>query len=199
MEWWGSTWAGLSAWWGSQDWGTVPDWFAAVGTVGALFVALGIVLNDRRTRRREAAEAINGTWYANATSEADFFELKATIYNAGSKPAHAVAVRTYVAGLYDRSLDLADNDGHEGDYEHMPPGATLRFSTRIKGSLADHKNDVLLTFVDGNGRAWVRDLSKGILRDAAKVELRDGMANVDIYDVSFGDEDEEKTDARLGR
>ncbi|EPD85161.1 hypothetical protein HMPREF1529_01776 [Microbacterium sp. oral taxon 186 str. F0373] len=199
MDWWGRIWAGWSAWWDSQAWGTVPDWFAAVGAVGALLVALGILLTDRRARRRELAEAVNGAWPANGTSEADFFELNATIYNAGSKPAYAVAVRTYVAGLYDRSLELlTHNDVREDDYEQMPPGATLRFSTRIKGSMADHMNDVLLTFVDGNGRAWVRNLSKGTLKDAAKVQLRYGTANVDIHGVSFGDRTEEKTDASLG-
>ncbi|MCP2637661.1 hypothetical protein K0817_013970 [Microbacterium sp. HD4P20] len=123
----------------------------------------------------------------------------ATIYNAGSKPARAVAVRTYVAGLYDRSLELVkDSDAREHDDEHMPPGATLRFSTRITGSLADHMNDVLLTCVDGNGRPWVRNLTKGTLKDAAKVELPDGMATFDIHGVSFGDQDEGKTDANLG-
>jgi hypothetical protein len=42
------------------QWGSVPDWFAAIGTVGALFLGLAILWRDRRKDERvEAKEFIS--------------------------------------------------------------------------------------------------------------------------------------------
>lgn len=42
-----------------MDFGTVPDWFAAVGTVGALFVSLVLLREDRRLRSSEQAGQVS--------------------------------------------------------------------------------------------------------------------------------------------
>ena len=40
------------------DWGTVPDWVSGIGTTGALFATLYIVLSDRRAAEIQQARQI---------------------------------------------------------------------------------------------------------------------------------------------
>ena len=42
---------------GSWDWGTVPEWFAAVGTIGAVLLALLVARRDGKRYDREVEEA----------------------------------------------------------------------------------------------------------------------------------------------
>lgn len=52
----------VADWWGTVDWGTAPDWLAAVGTVGTLVAALWQLQRERdraraaEKRERERAE-----------------------------------------------------------------------------------------------------------------------------------------------
>lgn len=46
---------GVADIWESQNWASVPDWFAAIGTVGALVATLLLFASDRKRRRREQA------------------------------------------------------------------------------------------------------------------------------------------------
>lgn len=39
------------------DWGDVPEWFAAVGTVGAFGATWWVIRQNSRTRRREQYDA----------------------------------------------------------------------------------------------------------------------------------------------
>lgn len=48
-----------------QVWGTVADWFAAVGTVAAVATAAGYYINDKRADRREEQLGALRTWLEN--------------------------------------------------------------------------------------------------------------------------------------
>lgn len=60
MQWWADLWDDWAKTWGySQwEWGSAADWFAALGTIGALFAALWVLRTERTRSQRENAELV---------------------------------------------------------------------------------------------------------------------------------------------
>ena len=87
----------------NPDWGSVPDWVAAVGTVGTLVVALAIIALDRRKEERAHADNlvtwIHPPFFGGSTSCPLYAKphLHLHAYNAGSRPVMRAWVGTQVA------------------------------------------------------------------------------------------------------
>jgi hypothetical protein len=77
------------------EWGNVPDWFAAFGTAGALFVALWLLRNEMRDRRRAAEVAdqkpANGV-FAWVEPRTDAGGWQTFVHNRSDEPVYDAVV-----------------------------------------------------------------------------------------------------------
>ncbi|MEE4597996.1 hypothetical protein V2J94_40070 [Streptomyces sp. DSM 41524] len=71
-----------------MDWGTVPAWFSAVGTTGSLFLALAILLRDKRRDDLTEARKLVISWKGPEAGVGH----KVHITNASDRPFIEVAV-----------------------------------------------------------------------------------------------------------
>lgn len=135
------------------DWGTVPDWFAGVGTVGALIIALVLLKNEMADRKRVAeshdrkpADAI----FAWVQPRTDAGGWEAYVMNRGDGPVYDAVV--YYTPLTDPPLPTV-----ESVWGTIPPG-----DARPGDRYADHPTDLFgippveIEFTDGRGRHWRR-------------------------------------------
>jgi hypothetical protein len=139
----------LSAILAHAAWGSVPDWFAAVGTVGALVATarlLAIEAGRRHDERShgEAAQASLVTWWMGTHVEGSTFEVH--IRNSGDAPAYgALLVRRKTNNLVLHTL---------------PPGETLNirydFEVANPGLASYEYEHMYLHFMDTHHRAWRR-------------------------------------------
>ncbi|GBE22664.1 MAG TPA: hypothetical protein ENH00_13925 [Actinobacteria bacterium] len=144
----------------SIEWGNVPDWFAAIGTVGTLLVALLLLGNEMRDRRRAAEIAdqkpADGV-FVWVTPRTDAGGWQTFVHNRSDEPV-------YDAVVYFTPLTEAPMPTVEAVWGTIPPGETTpgdRYGDRptdIFGIPA-----VEIEFTDGRGRHWHRD-SEGQLQ-----------------------------------
>lgn len=87
------------------QWGDVPTWCAAVGTVGTLVVALWQVRSDlarrRRAEDRAQADLVSG-WYGRET------DTNAVLYvcNASPQPVYEAVVSLTINGQHGENLPI---------------------------------------------------------------------------------------------
>lgn len=142
-----------------MDFGSVADWLAAIGTVGALFVSLNLLREDRRMRAREQATRISvwTEWRRSPdhhdTSEREYF---AYINNASDAPIYVDLMRVH----------------HTPD---DPPDLLVEMGTVPAHDTADYGLDVedfrpdglppyvSITFLDTNRVPWSLD-SRAVLK-----------------------------------
>ncbi|MGX6988561.1 hypothetical protein [Leuconostoc fallax] len=86
----GNYWEYFIEWIKRLNWGTVPDWFGALGTIAAVFVA--VYLPYRATRPRGKAE-LESMYY---TPQVELMGFKVSFYNTGST---AINIRSLSIGL----------------------------------------------------------------------------------------------------
>jgi len=169
--------AGFANWWNSQDWGTVPDWFAAVGTVGAFAATVAIIQSERIRRRRAQADAFVSftslSWAPRVPLEglslrkmnkikAEFgnlyhWEIRLWLHNTSNQPIVRTALRSDPRAGLDFHVHQTVRVGKKG--LSIAPGeeveTTLAFEKEPKGL------KVYLYFVDSTGRGWVREIISG--------------------------------------
>lgn len=138
----------------SVDWGSVPEWFAAIGTVGALFVALVLLRNELADRRRAAEVAdrrpADGI-FAWAEPRTDAGGWQTFILNRSDEPIYDAVV--YFTPLTDPAIPT-----QESVWGTIPPGGPKpgdRYGDR-PGDLFGIP-PVEIEFTDGRGRHWRRD------------------------------------------
>jgi hypothetical protein len=70
------------------SWGDVPDWFAAVGTVGALSVSLYLIWNERSLRINQQARriAVWTEWKRTESPDSTPRQYYAYVNNASDSP-----------------------------------------------------------------------------------------------------------------
>jgi hypothetical protein len=165
----------IQAWAAQQDWGSWADWFAALGTVAAVIVALGFGLRDGKRLKVERLEAAEDRARfrerQHAEAEAQQRRLAArvsiikekftdsrgnrkcrwTVRNGGEEPITVI-------GLVARSRLV---DGREttppfifqtgGSIE---PHGQREKETAVFGADMEHEGEV--QFTDGAGQFWQR-------------------------------------------
>ena len=150
------SWVCVATWWESQSWGSVPDWFAAVGTVGALFLGLAILLMDRRRARRVDADAFS-TWYVQRVASHDEWGMEygliVNAHNAGSKP---VPVAVVESPRHEPGYTYEFLNGNES-IEPIDPNVSVR-------RVIDYKDEpprwehLIVRFSDSSGHVRQRQL-----------------------------------------
>lgn len=138
----------------SVDWGSVPEWFAAIGTVGALFVALILLRNELADRRRAAEVAdrrpADGI-FAWAEPRTDAGGWQTFVHNRSDEPIYDAVV--YFTPLTDPPLPT-----EESVWGTVPPGGP-----KAGDRYGDRPGDLFgippveIEFTDGRGRHWRRD------------------------------------------
>lgn len=157
-------------------WGTVPDWFAAVGTVGAFAIGLWLLRGeisageqrDREVearaedRRREQASLV-ALWASGdlvlepqrAPNNRTYTSM--TVHNASSLPI------TDVFAVVNRpGIQTSPQDGHRSV---LGPGEIIvsSLASDCQPPYAVPMEALEVRFVDAAGRRWVRD-GRGRLR-----------------------------------
>jgi len=143
------------------DWGSMPAWFAAVGTVGALFVALILLRNEMRDRKRTAEIAdqkpANGifVWVEPRTDAGGW---QTFVHNQSDEPVYDAVV--YFTPLTDPPMPTVDSV-----WGTIPPR-----EVRPGDLYGDRPADIFgippveIEFSDGRGRHWRRDASGQLRR-----------------------------------
>lgn len=103
------------------DWGSVPAWFAAVGTVGALFVGLILLRNEMRDRRR-TAEFVDqkpaNEIFAWIKPRTDAGGWQTFVHNRSDEPVYDAVV--YFTRLTDAPMPTV-----EAAWGTIPPGEAI--------------------------------------------------------------------------
>lgn len=87
----------IKVWLNALDWGNVPDWFGAIGTIAAVFVA--IYLPYKATRPKGKAK-LSSVYY---TPQVELMGFDVSFYNTG---ATAINVRSLSIGIVGNSKML---------------------------------------------------------------------------------------------
>lgn len=174
----GSWIGGIVNWFGTFDWGSAPDWAAAVGTVGTLVAAL-VQLKRERDRSREAearerrarvlgvvVERKQDGWtdvIAEGQFKGKIEAAKASIHNGSDRPIHRVT-------WHSPSKHVVGYMGTIRAGETELAGAPL--------ALVPPYSEVIVTFEDGEGYSWLVN-SWGKLYAEDSPEFRDLMEDDD--------------------
>ena len=150
----------------SVDWGSVPEWFAAIGTVGALFVALILLRNELADRRRAAEvgdhRPADGV-FAWAEPRTDAGGWQTFVLNRSDEPIYDAVV--YFIPLTDPPLPT-----QESVWGTVPPGGPKpgdSYGDRPAISLVFHpwrsssrmvEDDTGVVVPGGGCRSWTRDI-----------------------------------------
>jgi hypothetical protein len=167
------------------EWGTVPDWVAAVGTVLAFAAALGLLMKElaahrgyEEDRRRAQARLVN-TWPVMKWRESDGeAEGWFVVENASDEPVYQVKLTAVPLD----SAFASDPEAARGQAKTIEKDLRLPLlpHERREGDLpAEWKlgtwHVVLgLSFTDSQGRRWKRVTTTGTLTEVAQRSRRSG-------------------------
>ena len=156
-DWWNDT---IGSWWAEQTWGSVPDWFAAVGTVGALFLGLIILTNERKRNRRADADSFATWWVASYEGSSvpgseTSGELIVYALNSGSLPIQGASLLGIDPDSYEPLHELMKETGGE-EMETIDPGERIKYVLTF--DRAPDVNKFYVRFADGRGHLWHRQL-----------------------------------------
>ncbi|MCX5278300.1 hypothetical protein [Streptomyces virginiae] len=144
------------------DWGSVPTWFSAIGTTGALFATVGIIVRDhRKTERTDAA--LIACWfdkpdveYADRTVRTGSLRVR----NTADRPVFAVNV---IVGPFQHGYEwrliaqvLPSEQEKDLDVPFCRWGDGRGFSPAALGP-------VVVIFRDADNTEWIRELDSGRL------------------------------------
>lgn len=152
---------------GLIDWGSVPEWLAAIGTVGAVIVALVIAFRDSRQRARaeRSAQADNITAWQSVVGRGTFNErAHINLSNSSSLPIYDIAL-SYGAP-YGEGARFQTGASKQIFLLRLPPGkCQVRELPKVpKLDKPQYELGISISFRDSYGRFWRRDAS-GVLTE----------------------------------
>lgn len=158
---------------GDINWGSVPDWVAAIGTIGSLYAALWLLKQEINDRRRHEAEA--QTQSARAVSawvqtgqDKYLFAAK----NSGEEPVYDCVVYSDLPIVdpvtKQRGVRMKDEKTPMGEpwpyyldrfLGVIPPGETSKFEIDSDSVEYEYQGlpDLWIEFTDVSGKHWKRD------------------------------------------
>jgi hypothetical protein len=123
--------------------GTVPDWIAAIGTTLAFFVAFMVFSLDLSERRRRQASQV-AIWLERGEDAATLH-----VRNSSEAPVYNVKAIPYVLnGAYEPLVRVAMGPGEEDD--------TLKVNVPLNSQIANENLSVEAFLLDSAGRKWKR-------------------------------------------
>lgn len=167
-----------------QDWGTVPDWLAAAGTISAVVVALRLAHRDSERleteraeaaadrelfRQQQAAEAearkrslaAKVSVVAERTSSGFHPSLREprqyvdwTVYNNGEEPISVVTIVQRLRPEAPGADEAATEMCHT--WPMIEPGGYREWRTDIYRDPQDYEYQREVQFTDGTGERWQR-------------------------------------------
>jgi hypothetical protein len=166
------------------DWGTVPDWLAAIGTVAAFGVTYRLLRKElaahrlyEEDRRRAQGRLVNAwlelRWRSNSEAEPWF-----TVKNASDEPVYQVKITIVPAG----SRFAADPEAARGqtdmivggEYRQLLPQESRQQSIDdVEWTFATWALVLGLSFTDSRGLRWERS-PDGSLTEVTKRRRRSG-------------------------
>lgn len=172
------------------DFGDVPTWLAAVGTLGTLAAALWQIRIERRSREKleEQKQAIQIATWINRGTSSQLTEV--TIRNASGSPIYDVVVTVVIAsGAGPRTgEEVAELPGQKVSgapsmrraSSMVPPGKFMMELPAAWGGM-NRKPGIEIAFTDFQGKHWVRRYN-GQLES-----LRNNALQTMLYPLPFGD------------
>jgi hypothetical protein len=147
------------------NFGDLPGWFAAIGTVGALAVSLSLLARQIDERRTSQARQVSA-WIEDLLLDRQPFPVLMVLVKNGSDQAvysvH-VSVAVGVRGTFTRYLESMG----PGELREVP--IPLPAPPRASGIAPD------VSFVDGAGSHWLRT-GDGRISNSTSDELRKHMS-----------------------
>ncbi len=148
--------------------GTLPEWFAAIGTVGALLISLYLLKEQRDDWQKERLEALSAQarqvtiWADSVEDNGSNLVVSYIAQNASGDPIYAVTARlpTGTQGTFIRYVGM------------MGPGERRRVRIMVGRAqpVGDKSPEIL--FADSNDRTWYRG-RRGVLAEIGAVETSD--------------------------
>ncbi|MGY1773486.1 hypothetical protein [Blastococcus sp. SYSU D00813] len=138
-----------------MDWGDVPGWFSAVGTVGALAVALTIFRQSVSDRRQEQARKVSA-WSGAVVVTPDGYHVRVPFQVRNLSDELITDVSARLVTLDDKDIGPAP---HDWKYADLEPGGTAGFTLEERLDLGWSGVDaarVRVVFTDAAGRRWRR-------------------------------------------
>lgn len=141
-----------ASWWETINWGSVPDWFAAVGTVGALLATVAIIAREKREQRRASADSLV-SWVLTTAQQGEDgqteFGHAVHLHNVGSQPIPQVMIIRKIGASQKIEMQRLSVVG-------LSPGQSV--SSRVKTSPSTSEPILWLRIQDASGKPWIRDL-----------------------------------------
>lgn len=170
--------AEAAGWLQSVDWGSAPDWFAAVGTVGAFAATIAIIQSERMRRTRAQADAFvtytSLKWGPRypikdlsvrkmkkiEKEEGSLYHWILTLYvhNTSGQPIVRSALRSDPrSGIDFHTHQVLESSEDKG--LAIAPGESLSREVRFESNPMGKK--FYLFFTDSDGKSWVREVTSG--------------------------------------
>jgi hypothetical protein len=172
------------------DWGTAPDWLAAIGTVGALAFALVLFARDQEDRRRAQASRVV-SWLvveptmSSVTPGVDLptaprivgYHSEAVLHNGSVEPVFDCRVQVDLEPPVTVTTTPDDTWRFTLTERMLPPGQTRRRLRDLRESdLPDAY--VWMVFTDASNRRWQRSHTGRLSRLAEAAKRPDAPARV---------------------
>lgn len=151
------------------QWGDAPSWFAAIGTIAAVVLALRLAVRERRRRsqeeRRNQADLITA-WVAR--DDPTYPWIGVMVANASHQVAYRLVVSAVSVVDGFRVDRPADSLSWRRFVSQLPPGDT-RFDVEWDRAVHVARPGVEIAFQDAAGRHWIRDVN-GNMEEVEKID-----------------------------
>ena len=137
--------------WCAVDWGTVPDWIAAIGTTGALLVAVTLLWREQRDH--DVAQARLVSAWVNEVDDSRPEPLSGVVVqNKSDEPVYDVIIFLFDSVAHAEVGEPGQEIFH---VEVLPPGTRHRATDSVHARMG-HIPLLTLTFTDSSNRRWTR-------------------------------------------
>ncbi|WP_148059128.1 hypothetical protein [Rathayibacter sp. PhB127] len=134
--------------------GSIADWVSGIGTLGALIVALGVWINDIRTKRRHRADQFVLTVRPTNTKDAKESDIRFRFKNNGDAEIYE-GLAIYFNGTRAPSMVKLGVERAGGG---LVLSANQSESDTMKNVGAIAGGEIFAVFQDAEGRWWMRHL-----------------------------------------
>ncbi|MEA9985655.1 hypothetical protein [Subtercola sp. RTI3] len=175
-------WDGIDGLWHDQNWGSVADWFAAVGAVAAFALAVYLYWRGQRDKRRATGDEFSSRMFVQ---NGPWLETHAfvVVNNAGEHPIYLASIRSKPGA--ETSVDQSFTQARElteqlrSDHGVINPKQRLIEDIPLSSRVTDPQ--LYLVFSDSFSKSWARDLTTGKYISSRKIRRWNDMRRAQLY------------------